>query len=138
LDNRLIAITGAVVLAVAGCSSQPPALGGSTAYVTINGMDAGGAHPVNCSQSGWTWFFRTPKQDKGFTASLRTDDPVAANAVQIFDLAGFSGEYWQGSVGQAKASVSGRMFTLTGQAQGYFAANPTNRTQANFVIRANC
>ena len=51
MDNRLVAAAAVMlVVGAAGCSSQPAALGGTTAKVTINGQGTGGPHPVHSDE----------------------------------------------------------------------------------------
>jgi len=71
METRHIAVAAAVLVAgLAGCTSQPPALGGTTAKVTIDGKDTGNPHAVRCSQTGWAWTIETPDKAKGFTAVI--------------------------------------------------------------------
>ena len=75
MQTRHIAVTAAVlIVGLAGCGGQPPALGGTTAKVTIDGKDTGNPHAVTCSQTGWVWTIETPDKAKGFTAVLDTGD----------------------------------------------------------------
>ena len=54
MQTRHIAVTAAVLaVGLAGCGGQSPALGGTTAKVTIDGKDTGNPHAVACSQTGW-------------------------------------------------------------------------------------
>ena len=84
MRHRHIAVTAAVlVVGLAGCGGQPPALGGTTAKVTIDGKDTGNPHAVTCSQTGWAWTIETPDKAKGFTAVIDTGDTVTAKSVDF-------------------------------------------------------
>ncbi|AFM17624.1 hypothetical protein Mycch_2863 [Mycolicibacterium chubuense NBB4] len=132
------ALSGVAVLGVAGCSSQEPALGGTTATVTIDGNDTGGAHPVRCHQSGWSWYIDTLQKDQSFTAVLATDGPVRAKSVQFRDFGGFTGNFWADNIGGADVTGKGGNYTITGTAKGNFADTPSKDVTAKFRITANC
>lgn len=139
MDNRLIAVAAGVLVAgVAGCSSPPPALGGMTAKVTINGQDTGNPHVVKCSQTGWAWTIETPDKAKGFTAVIDTGDTVTARLVDFRDFGGFTGSFWQGNIGKAEVTSSGGKYTITGSADGAFTDNPSNAVNTTFRIEADC
>lgn len=132
------AVSGIVVLGVAGCSSPEPALGGTTATVTIDGKDTGGAHPVTCRQSGWSWFIDTPQKDQGFSAVLGTDGPAKAKTVTFRDFGGFTGNFWADNIGDADVTGHGGHFTISGTADGSFTDSPSDTVSAKFRIQANC
>jgi ipoprotein LpqH len=140
VGRRVIASVAALGAAgVSGCGGQPPALGSQTASVSINGADTGKSYPVTCSQDGWSWFITTPSDQKsGFSAALKTGAETAADSVQIRDIAGFTGMYWQGTVGDGQAGISGNTFTLTGTASGSFADNPSGEATATYKIKTDC
>lgn len=124
--------------AVTACSAPPSALGGSTAQVTINGESTGGPHPVVCSQHGWAWTVETPDEEHGFSAAFRTEGPPSAQSVQITDLGGFTGSFWEDTVGNGRAGVANGRFRITGTARGAFTDNPTDAVEAIFEIDAHC
>jgi hypothetical protein len=139
MDNRLVAAAAALlVVGVAGCSSPPAALGGTTAKVTINGQSTGDPHPVVCTQTGWLWHIQTPDQAKGFVAALDTGDDVSVQSVDFRDFGGFTGSYWKDNIGKAEVTSDGGKFTITGSADGNFIDNPSNAVTATFRIEASC
>jgi hypothetical protein len=139
METRHIALTAAVLaVTLAGCSSPAPALGGTTAKVTIDGKDTGNPHAVSCTQTGWAWTIETPDKTKGFTAVLDTGDKVAVKSVDFRDLAGFSGAYLVNQVGNAEVSGVGGKYTITGSAQGNFSDNPNKDVSTTFRIEASC
>jgi lipoprotein LpqH len=139
METRLIAVAvGVLVVGAAGCATQPPALGSTTAKVTINGQSTGGPHPVRCSQTGWTWIIETPDQAKGFKAVIYTGDKVTAQSVDFHDFGGFTGGFWKGNIGEAEVSSTGGNYTIKGSADGSFTDNPSNAVTATFRIEADC
>jgi ipoprotein LpqH len=139
MDNRLVAtVAVALAAAAAGCSAPPAALGGTTAKVTINGKSAGDARAVTCTQTGWLWNIKTPGEPEGFMAFLDTGGDVTVQSVEFSDLAGFTGTFWQGRIGEAEVTGNGGKFTITGSADGSFTDNPSNAVTATFRIEANC
>ena len=139
MEIRHIAVAAAVLVAgLAGCSSQPPALGGTTAKVTIDGKDTGNPHAVRCSQTGWAGTIETPDKTKGFTAVLDTGDTVSAKSVDFHDFGGFTGSYWADKIGKAEVSGVGGKYTITGSAAGSFTDNPSNAVTTTFRIEADC
>src|SRR3954451_21040095 len=104
METRHIAVAAAVlVVGLGGCGGQPPALGGTTAKVTIDGKDTGNPHAVTCSQTGGAWTIETPDKAKGFTGVIATGAWIAAKSVDFHDFAGFTGTYW-GEVGKAEVT----------------------------------
>jgi ipoprotein LpqH len=139
MDNRLVvAVAAAFVVGVAGCSSPPAALGGTTAKVTINGQSAGDPAAVTCLQTGWLWQIKTHDEAKGFTVALDTGDEVKVRSVDFNDFGGFNGTVWQGKVGQAEVTGTGGKFTIEGSADGNFTDKPSDEVTATFRIEANC
>lgn len=137
--RHVAAVVGAIaVFGLAGCSTPEPALGGTTATVSIGGDDAGGTHAVQCRQSGWSWYIQTPDQEPGFTAVLSTGDGVSAESVDFRGLGGFTGSYWADNIGEAEVTGANGSYTITGSADGAFDDNPSDAVTAEFRIQANC
>jgi ipoprotein LpqH len=138
MQTRHIAVTATVLaLGLAGCGGQPPALGSTTAKVTIDGKDTGNPHTVTCSQTGWVWTIETPDKAKGFTAVLGTGGDVTVKSVDFRDFAGFSGTSWS-DIGKAEVTGVGGKYTITGSADGNFTDNPGKGVSATFRIEADC
>jgi hypothetical protein len=139
MQTRHIAVAVAVLaVGLAGCGGQPPALGGTTAKVTIDGKDTGNPHNVRCSQTGSAWTIETPGKDQGFTAVLDTKEKVSARLVDFRGIGGFTGSFWADNIGKAEVSGSGGKYTITGSADGSFTDNPSNAVTATFRIEADC
>jgi lipoprotein LpqH len=138
MQTRHIAVTTAVLaMALAGCGGQPPALGGTTAKVTIDGKDTGNPHPVTCSQTGWAWTIEASDKAKSFTAVIDTGDKLTAKSVDFHDFGGFTGTYWA-DIGKAEVTGAGGKYTITGSADGNFTDNPSKEVTATFRIEAHC
>ncbi len=138
MQTRHIAVTATVLaLGLAGCGGPPPALGSTTANVSIDGKDTGNPHAVTCSQTGWVWTIETPDKAKGFTAVLGTGGDVTVKSVDFRDFAGFSGTSW-GDIGKAEVTGVGGKYTITGSADGNFTDNPGKGVSATFRIEADC
>jgi len=138
MQTRQIAVAAAVLaVGLAGCGGQSPALGSTTAKVTIDGKDTGNPHAVTCSQTGWAWTIETPDKANGFTAVLGTGGDVSVKSVDFRDFAGFSGTSW-GDIGKAEVTGVGGKYTITGSANGNFTDHPGKEVTATFRIEAHC
>jgi ipoprotein LpqH len=138
MTRRFGAIAGAVSLGVAmvGCSSTSQELSTPDARVVINGK--GDNYQVTCFQSGRSWTIETLEEEPGFTANVDTGDVVTAEAVDIRNIGGFTGTFWEGNIGKAEAKVGQGQFTISGDGEGSFADKPNHRVSATFDITANC
>ncbi|MBB2773953.1 MULTISPECIES: lipoprotein LpqH [Mycolicibacterium] len=139
MNNRIVVVLGAVsVVTLSACSPPEPALGTRTAQVSVNGQETAKI-PVECSQAGWTWLISDfGEETPGFSASVSTGENVAAHSVEIRDLEGFTGAYWEGTVGDGKATIDKSVITITGTAKGSFADNPTGAGEAKYEITTTC
>lgn len=86
----------------------------------------------------WVWHIETLDDAPGFSAQVRTGDSVEARAVQINSLGGFTGSFWDLTVGSADAVVDEGTFIVTGTAEGAYEDSPTDPATANFEIRTAC
>ncbi|WP_133259084.1 lipoprotein LpqH [Mycolicibacterium sp. GF69] len=137
MNNRFVLAAAAVLMIPTGCASGPALLEKHLVHVSVDGDDAG-AYLVECSQVGWLWNLDTPEETPGLMAQVRTGDPVVARSVQINNLGGFTGSYWDETTGQAEASLIDGKFTITGTAVGFFHDDPGERTTASFEISTDC
>jgi hypothetical protein len=133
------------MLAVAGCSSQPPelkpepgALVAGTAEVTVNGQNTGTAQAVQCTAAGPLTTIITGDQGSGVSALVSNKDALTAEAVGINNLGGFTGSYNAGLGGAARVTMTGRTYDITGTADGFNTANPSFRTSGTFAIKVSC
>ena len=133
-----VVVGGTAILGVAGCSTPEPALGGTTATVTIDGNDTGGAKAVRCHQTGWTWYIETPAKEDGFTAVLSTEGPIKAESVDFRGFGGFTGTFWSKNIGDAEVTGQNGSYIISGTAKGNFKDDPMKAVTAKFRIQADC
>lgn len=143
--NRFVAVSVAAgaAAAMAGCSSsqepQPPGvLPPGTAQVVVDDNDAGKTVKVSCSQVSWTTLIEIGDDDSGARVAMQTDRGFTPTSVQINDLAGFTGAYWQDTVGEATASRVSDTYKISGTARGYTNEDPNKDVMKPFEITANC
>jgi hypothetical protein len=58
--------------------------------------------------------------------------------VKIRNIDGFTGSFWQGGVGSARADVINSAYTITGSAHGINSRNPNKVVTTDFKITAEC
>jgi lipoprotein LpqH len=134
-----------VTLAVAGCSSGPPdykpgpgTLVAGTAQVTVNGQNLGTTEAVQCTPAGSLTTITTGDQASGVTALISNKDELAADAVSLNNVGGFTGSYNRGLGEDAKVTMTGRTYDISGAAVGFATANPSFRTTGTFAIKVAC
>jgi ipoprotein LpqH len=135
----------AATLVVAGCSSgmpdfrpAPGMLFTGTAQVAVNGQNAGTTEAVQCTPAGSLTTITTGDQTSGVTALVSNKDELTTEAVSINNVGGFTGSYNRGLGGQAKVTMTGRTYDITGTADGFDTANPSFRTSGTFAIKVAC
>jgi lipoprotein LpqH len=138
-------VVAAVLLAVAGCSSGPPeykpapgTLVAGTAQVTVNGQNVGTTEAVQCTPAGSLTTITTGDQASGVSALISNKDELTTEAVGINNVGGFTGSYNRGLGGNAKVTMAGRTYDITGTADGFDTANPSFRTAGTFTIKVAC
>lgn len=136
--TRVTAVLSAAVFASAGCSSGYEALGTHTATVQINGTDIAEPLPVRCEQVNYRWYIESLADSPGFTAQIQAGESVSALGVQLEQLGGFTGSYWESTVGSADAEITDGTVQMSGVAEGYYQRDPSERATAEFVIRTDC
>jgi hypothetical protein len=125
-------------LAVAACGSAP-ALTNQTITVTVDGKNASAGLVPSCHQQDKLWTIEAGNKDSGLTVILTVAGAqTKAESVQIRNLAGFTGQFWADTVGQATATVLKLGFTINGEAQGSYAETPNKSVTAKFDISASC
>ncbi|MFY1621220.1 lipoprotein LpqH [Micromonospora sp. WMMD736] len=133
-----LAAAGLVVIGLAGCAVPAPAVGTRTAELSVGGDGATATQPVSCSQTGWMWILESFAEEPGFTAVLRSGLDGAADSVQLRDIGGFTGAYWAGTTGSGEVNIEEGVFTVSGEAEGYFAEDPTDRVTVPYRVTARC
>jgi ipoprotein LpqH len=109
-----------------------------TAQVTVNGQSIGTTEAVQCTPAGPLTTITTGDQASGVTALISNKDELAADAVSINNVGGFTGSYNMGLGEDAKVTMAGRTYDITGTADGFATANPSFRTQGTFTIKVAC
>ena len=135
----------AATLAVSGCSSGPPdyqpapgTLVSGTAQLTVNGQNVGTTEAVQCTPAGSLTTISTGDRASGVTALISNKDELTTEAVDINNVAGFTGSYNAGLGGTAKVTMTGRTYDIAGTADGFETANPSFRTSGTFAIKVSC
>ncbi|MDT5104986.1 MAG: ipoprotein LpqH [Mycobacterium sp.] len=140
----LTAAALAILAAVAGCSSPPPAkpqpgtLVIGTAAVTVNDANAGSTDAVACSAAGPLTTITTGDGESGVAALVSNKGELTAESVSIHNLGGFTGSYNAGLGGEATVTMTGRTYDITGTADGFATDNPSFRTNGTFAIKVAC
>lgn len=145
MRNRAAVVAVAAVLAIGGCSSEPPdyqpapgTLVAGTAQVNVNGQDVGTTDAVQCNSTGPLTTITTGDQASGVTAMVSNQDELTAESVSIRDLGGFTGSYNAGLGGDAEVTMTGRTYDITGTADGFNTARPSFRVSGTFAIKVSC
>lgn len=139
MQSRLLAIAliPIVMAAVAGCG-QAQTMPRKAARVTIDGTTHT-ARPAACSQAQ---SYRTLDiaDEKGHVEAtvLLSGYRVIPQWVKIRNVDGFTGSYWQGGVGEARADLTNGDYTITGSAYGISSSNPNKTVNTDFKIVAEC
>ncbi len=128
-----------------GCSSgsdqpdpQPGTLPAGTANITVNDSDLGQFPSVQCVPAGSLTTIRTGDDTAGTTAVVANGDELSAQSVSINNLGGFTGSFNQGLGGEAKVTMTGPTYTITGKADGFQTDQPSFRTNGTFTIKVSC
>ena len=109
-----------------------------TAQMTVNGQNVGTTEAVSCAPAGSLTTITTGDPASGVTALISNKDELAADAVSINNVGGFTGSYNRGLGGDAKVTMAGRTYDITGTADGFATANPSFRTSGTFAIKVAC
>lgn len=142
IQQRAKRVTAHVVtmlaLAAAACTTTTgsPA-DANTARVFIDGREIPTTFTVDCTQLSWLWTIETLPKEPGFTAIIQTGGTVGPKVMRIRDLTGFTGAA-QAEATDAKASIEGTAFHLSGTAHGSFADRPTKPADVHFRMEAHC
>ncbi len=131
-------VAASAALVASGCSDGYDALGTHTAAVSINGTELEKRLPVRSEQIRRHWYIETLKENPGFTAQIQMADSAIARGVQIERLGGFTGSFWDGTVGTADAAIADGTVRVSGMAEDYYHRDPAEGATAEFLIRTDC
>lgn len=135
--NRWLALA-VVVLGAAGCAAEPPTTPLKAAHLTLDGTTHT-TRPAMCSQMQSYKTIDIPfPSGRAEAAVLLSGDRVIPQWVKIGNIDGFTGSFWQGGVGSARADVSNRTYTVTGSAYGINRSQPNKTVTTDFKIVAEC
>ena len=137
MHNRSVAAAVLVIASVAGCA-ETETVSRKAAHLTI----AGTTHttsPAACRQDqGYRTIDISDRDGNVEAVVLLSGDKVIPQWVKIRNVDGFSGGFWQGGVGNARADVARTVFTVTGSAYGINTVNPNKAVNTDFKITAEC
>jgi hypothetical protein len=106
--------------------------------MTVNGQNVGTTKAVQCTAAGSLTTIATGDQASGITTLVSNKDELTAEAVSINNVGGFTGSYNRGLGGQAKVTMTGRTYDISGTAEGFDTASPSFRTTGTFAIKVAC
>jgi hypothetical protein len=106
--------------------------------MTVNGQNIGKTEAVQCTAAGPLTTITTGDQASGVTALISNKAELTTEAVGINNVGGFTGSYNRGLGGEAKVTMTGRTYDITGTADGFATANPSFRTSGTFAIKVAC
>jgi hypothetical protein len=126
-----------VVAGVAGCADTQT-VSRKPAHLTIDGATRT-TSPAACSQDqGYRTIDISDRDGKVEAVVLLSGDKVIPQWVKIRNVDGFTGSFWAGGVGNARADVTRSAFTITGSAYGINTGNPNKAVNTDFKITAEC
>lgn len=140
---QFVVLSG-LALILAGCGSDQPSsprpgtLPGGTAVLTVNGQKLPASHAVACTFIQSTTTIKTGDDGAGSTVIVDNANGMQAQSVELRNLGGFTGSYWQDLGDAATVNVVDRTFTVTGKADGFDADNPSKRITSDFTVTASC
>ncbi|OBB64219.1 MULTISPECIES: lipoprotein LpqH [unclassified Mycobacterium] len=139
MRNRLIAVVFVLIagVGVAGCG-QAQTTPRKAARLTIDGATHT-TRPPACSQNQQYRTIDIKDRDGGVEAVVLTSGyRVMPQWVKIRNVDGFTGSFWEGGVGDARADVTNDAYTITGSAYGINSSNPDKVVTTEFKIIAEC
>ena len=143
--TKLRVAAGAVLVlgAIAGCAdkaatSPPGVLPPGTAMLSIDGRDVGKTYSVRCQTIDWMTRIHTGIDNSGANAMVSNAGKLQAEFVRLRDLDGFTGSYEQELQGEAKVSMTGATYQITGAALGFNKSEPTRLKAETFTVKVSC
>jgi lipoprotein LpqH len=138
-----VCTVAAATLMVAGCADKaatppPGVLPPGTAVLSIDGQDVGKTYSVRCQTIDWMTRIHTDLQAANVSAMLSNADKLKAEFVRFRDLEGFTGSYEHALQGEAKVTMTGATYQITGAALGFNNAEPTRLKAEAFTIKVSC
>ena len=109
-----------------------------TAALTVNGQDLGKTDAVSCVREGALTTITIGDPNAGTTAVVDNHKGPVTKSVSIRNLGGFTGSYWKDLEGTADLHTTGATYEVRGEAMGFNADKPSQRTTGSFVITVAC
>jgi hypothetical protein len=137
MQNRLVALATLAIVSVAGCADSQT-VPRKAAHLTIDGATHT-ASPAACSQDQeYRTLDISDRAGKVEAVVLISGEKVIPQWVKIRNVQGFTGSFWQGGVGNARAEVTRSAFTIAGSAYGINNDRPNKVVTSDFKITAEC
>jgi len=137
VQKRSVAAAVLVIASAAGCA-ETQTVPRKAAHLTIDGATRA-TPPAACSQDqAYRTITISDREGKVEAVVLLSGDKVIPQWVKIRNIDGFTGSFWQGGVGNARADVARSAFTITGNAYGFNTGNPNKTVTTDFKITAEC
>jgi lipoprotein LpqH len=146
MRTRIAAVTFAALMigGSAGCSSglahvtpKQGVLPPGTAYLTIDGEDAGSTGSVHCAAVESLLTIKTGDGAAGATVMVSSQNKLTVEFVRIRNLNGFSGDYNLSLEGSAAVALNETTYDVTGTALGYSPKSIAPTTKP-FSIKVAC
>jgi lipoprotein LpqH len=136
---------GLLACSLAACSSAPqPAaarsgeLSAGVSEVSVAGRPSITSELVRCSPAGAQTTIVTGKEGEGTISTIDSLGGLAARSVELRNVNGFTGSYWQGLGDAPTVAQRGRTFVIEGSAMGFDVQNPSARISQKYSIRVAC
>jgi lipoprotein LpqH len=138
-----VCTVAAATLMIAGCADKavappPRVLPPGTAVLSIDGKDGGKTYSVRCQTIDWMTRIHTGIDESGTNAMVSNAGQLRAEFVRFRDLNGFTGSYEHALQGEAKVTMTGATYHITGAALGFNKAEPTQLKAETFTIKVSC
>ena len=138
-----VCTVAAATLMIAGCADKaatppPGVLPPGTAVLSIDGKDVGKTYSVRCQTIDWMTRIHTGIDKSGAHAMVSNAGKLEAEFVRLDDLDGFTGSYEHELQGEAKVTMTGATYHITGAALGFNKTEPTRLKAETFTIKVSC
>jgi lipoprotein LpqH len=138
-----VCTVAAATLMIAGCADKaatppPGVLPPGTALLSIDGKDVGKTYSVRCQTIDWMTRIHTGIDTSGANAMVSNAGKLEAAFVRLHDLDGFTGSYEHELQGEAKVTMAGATYHITGAALGFNKSEPTRMKAETFTIKVSC
>jgi lipoprotein LpqH len=138
-----VCTVAAATLMIAGCADKaatppPGVLPPGTAVLSIDGKDVGKTYSVRCQTIDWMTRIHTGIDTSVAHAMVSNAGKLEAEFVRLHDLDGFTGSYEHELQGEAKVTMTGATYHITGAALGFNKSEPSRLKAETFTIKVSC